>query len=92
MLFLLKKKNFVSKLYIGDKLNLIYRFKGVFFVMMGTCVFNRKKDLCLYSKRKNNFIFFNILFLNIRDIYKFETFSYNSIFWKRFYRSVFILN
>lgn len=81
MLYLLKKKNKrdINKIYIGDKLNLIYRFKGVFFVMMGFCVFNRQKSISIYAKKKNSHVFFSILFLNLRNIYKFDTFFFNSI-------------
>lgn len=89
MLFLLKKKKKnISKVYVGDKLNLIYRFKGVFFVMMGFCVFNRQKTICVYTKKKNFHLFFSILLLNLRDIYKFDTFFFNNIKWKRIYRFV----
>lgn len=89
MLFLLKKKKKdASKVYVGDKLNLIYRFKGVFFVMMGFCVFNRQKTIGIYTKKKNFHLFFSILLVNLRDIYKFDTFFFNSIKWKKLYRHV----
>lgn len=87
MLFLLKKKTKdMSKIYVGDKLNLIYRFKGVFFVMMGYCVFNRQKMISVFTKKRNYYLFFSILLINLRDIYKFDTFFFNSIKWKRIYR------
>ena len=86
MLYLLKKKNLKEKIFIGDNLNLIYRFKGVFFVMMGYCVYNRLKSISVFAKKKNYFLYFSILFINLRDIYKFETFYFNSKKWKTMYR------
>lgn len=88
MLYLLKNKiKDMDKVYVGDKLNLIYRFKGVFFVMMGFCVFNRQKTISIYTKKKNFYLFFSILLINLRIIYKFDTFFFNSIKWKKLYRS-----
>lgn len=79
MLVLLKKKRRDSKkVYIGDKLNLIYRFCGVFFVMIGFCVFCRKKSISIFSKRKGYSLFFSILLINLREIYKFDTFFFNN--------------
>ena len=80
MLFLLRKKNKENKkVYIGDKLNLSYRCKGVFFVMMGFCIFKRKKIIGIFSKKKQFHLFFCILYLSLREIYKFDTFFFNSI-------------
>jgi len=73
-------------MYIGDKLNLIYRFKGVFFLMLGICVLNRKKTIGLYAKKKNFFLFFVILLKIVRDVFKFDTYFFNNIKWKIVYR------
>lgn len=77
MLFLIKKKKKIDMLtYIGDKLNLIYRFNGVFFVMMGICIYNRKKTISIFAKKKSFYIFFSLLYLNLKTIYKFESFFF----------------
>jgi hypothetical protein len=83
MLFLLnKKKKLKGLIYVGDKLNLIYRFKGVFFVMLGNCIFNRQKSIAIYLKKKNYSFIFTILFINIQKIYKIDTFYFNNKKWK----------
>lgn len=87
MLSLLKKKKKdSSKIYIGDKLNLIYRFKGVFFVVLGITVVLRSKSIGVYSKKKGFFLIFSSILKNIRNIYKFDTYFFHSIKWKILYR------
>ena len=54
--------------------------------MMGFCVFNRQKTVSIYVKKKNFYLFFSILEINLRDIYKFDTFFFNNIKWKKIYR------
>jgi hypothetical protein len=80
MLYLLykkkKNKNFV---YIGDRINVIYRFQGVFFIITGFCIFNRKKNIAIYSKKKIFFVVFTILKKSIYTLNKLDTFFYNKI-------------
>lgn len=87
MLFLLKKKKKDSKkIYIGDRLNVIYRFKGVFFIMIGFCIFHRNKTLCVFSKKKAFSLYFLILIKNINVINKLATYYFNNKKWKIMYR------
>lgn len=66
MLYLLNiKKNPRSFTYLGDKLNIFYRFKGVFFLFTGFCTLKKKKTLSLYEKKKQHFVFFLISRFNI---------------------------
>ena len=87
MLYRLRKKIKISELiYVGDRINVIYRFKGVFFIITGICVFNRKKNIGIYSKRKNFFTIFSILKKNINVLKKLDTYFFNNIKIKILYR------
>lgn len=88
MLYLLyKKKKDKKKAYIGDRINVIYRFKGVFFIITGFCVFNREKNLGIFSKKKNFFVVFSVLKINIHNLKKLDTFFFNKIGWKLIYKT-----
>jgi hypothetical protein len=80
MLYLLyKKKKDKQKAYIGDRINVIYRFKGVFFIITGFCVFNREKNIGIFSKKKGFFVLFSVLKKSIYMLQKLDTYFFNKI-------------
>lgn len=80
MLYKLKKQKKIStKVYIGDRVNIMYRFKGVFFIITGICVFNREKNIGIYAKKKIYYTFFSILKKSIHSIKKLDTYYFNNI-------------
>lgn len=81
-----KKKKIFGTVYVGDKINVIYRFKGVFFIIIGVCIFNREKSLGVFSKKKEFFTIFSILKLSINLIKKLDTYYFNNIKVKISYR------
>lgn len=87
MLYKLKKKEKLNKVYIGDRINVIYRFKGVFFIITGICVYNRSKNIGVYAKKKNFFTIFSLLKKNISLIKNLDTYFFNSISIKMLYRA-----
>ncbi len=89
MLYLLRKnsKN-KKKIYIGDRVNIFYRFNGIFFIIAGYCVLRRHKSLCIYAKKKQHHLFFSVLYKNIYRIDKLDTFCFNNLKWKTLYRSL----
>lgn len=87
MLYLLnkKQKNF-DEIFIGDRVNVIYRFNGVFFFVTGFCVLNKKASLCILSKKKEFFFFFYISKLHIHIKKSLNSFFFNKKNYKIFYR------
>lgn len=88
---LIKKKKvlnefFLEKKLIGRPLKIVYRFKGVYFLMSGNCIYNRKNSIAVMSKKKEYFVVFTILKKNIYFISKLDTFFFDNKFWKIFYR------
>ena len=80
MLYKLKKKKKLSNIvYVGDRINVMYRFKGVFFIITGICVFNREKNIGIYAKKKTYYTFFSILKKSIHSIKKLDTYYFNNI-------------
>ena len=79
MLKLLKKKEnyMVKQFFIGDRVNLIYRFKGVFFIVTGLCIFNKPNSFCILSEKRPYYFFFNILNLNIYSVTNLNSFSFD---------------
>jgi hypothetical protein len=83
MLKFLKKKNKNhSKIYLGDEVNIFYRFKGVFFLFTGFCTLNKKNTICLYAKKKFHFVFFTIIRKNINVINKLHTYFFDNLKFK----------
>jgi hypothetical protein len=59
MLFLLKRiKSKGKAIYLGDKITIYYRFRGVFCLISGFCILKKKKTILIYEKKKQHHVFF----------------------------------